>query len=406
MTEQELKKEIITLKNHNETLKNELSFLRSLSDNFMERLYAIMNNSHETIILFFNNDFSLEHANVGFKDLLGYGEDEFDSETHQANIRKLNESLQILSKSDIKRQTSFTEEIILQHYEGRKLFIKFHVSKVFNPLNEDKGYLYLGYDITLEKEMKLKLEKHNKELLIKNKKIEEANRYKTEFLSNITHELRTPLSGILGIMKLIKFLKIENSELDKNLNIIEGNAKNLLAIINQLLDISRIEAGKMTVSYTKIPLAMIVSDAEILAGSLLSNKPEVEFIRKVNDPAKMIYIDNGKIRQILTNLIGNAVKFTKTGNITLETLIDDDTLFISVSDTGIGIKKEDIDKIFKPFVQADGSITRKYGGTGLGLSITEKLTTLLNGKIQILSKFGKGTEFRLTFKLSKDPKND
>jgi len=179
----------------------------------------------------------------------------------------------------------------------------------------------------------------------------------------------------------------------ENLDIIESNSKNLLEIINQLLDISKIEAGKMSVSKSKIPLAMIIYEAEMLGAGLLSHKPEVEFIKEVEELNKIVYIDNSKVRQIINNLLGNAIKFTKKGYVKLKLSTDDNYLYISVTDTGIGIKEDEIDKIFKPFIQADPSITKEFGGTGLGLTITEKLVALLKGDIKVKSVVDQGTEF-------------
>ena len=392
--------EISKLKKQNEVLKNEIVFLRELSDNLMERLYAVMNNSYQTVIMFLRKNFFLEHVNAGFSNLLGYSEEFFDSEIHKSNMVIMQRVLEEKLGEHSDEVRGFTAEIVLKNIKGKKLTFQFHVSKMLTPLNEEKGFLFVGNDITLEKKMKVKLEHHNKELVSKNKKIEEANRYKTEFLNNITHELRTPLSGIIGVLKLIRSLGIDNDNLFRNLDIIESNSKNLLSIIKQLLDISRIEAGRMTVSYSKIPLMMIVYDAETLASSLLSDKPKVKFSKTIENPEKLIYFDHGKVRQILTNLIGNAVKFTAEGEISFFIAVENDRLIIRLTDTGIGIKKEDQEKIFHPFIQADGSITRSYGGTGLGLTITKKLVKLLDGTIKLKSEFGKGTEFKLSFKLS------
>jgi len=396
--------EVSRLTKQNEVLKNEILFLRELSDNLMERLYAVMNNSLQTVIMFFVKDFFLEHINAGFSSLLGYNEEFFDSEIHRSNVAVMKDVLKTKLSGSGADLRVFTEDIVLQDAKGKKLTFQFHISKMLTPFNEEKGFLFVGNDVTLEKKMKAKLEKRNRELISKNKKIEEANEYKTEFLNNITHELRTPLSGIIGILKLIRSLRIDNGDLNNNLDIIESNSKNLLSIINQLLDISRIEAGRMTVSNSMIPLMLIVYDAETLANALLTERPEVTFQKTVNQAEHMIYFDHGKIRQILTNLIGNAVKFTAKGEISFFIAVEQGKLIIKIKDSGIGIRKEDQKKIFNPFVQADGSITRGYGGTGLGLTITMKLVKLLKGTMKLKSEPGKGTEFTLSFKLPEKKK--
>ncbi len=405
LTVEELKQKIYKLQEKNSSLENELTFIKSLSDNFMEKLSAIMNNSEHTIILFFNMNFELEYLNLGFSGLLGYAEDKFDSEIHASNLAVFNKlKMKFSTRKSLQNVSAFTEEVELLTINNRLVHIRFNISKMVSLDEIDIGHLYFGYDVSLEKKMKIKLEKRNNQLILKNKKIEEANRYKTEFLNNITHELRTPLSGIIGILSLIDKLKIDNYKLNDNLKLIGSNSKNLLEIINQLLDISRIEAGRMTTSYSKVPLLMIIYDADNLAKPLLNNKPDLEFkaIYDEKDTKRIIYIDNGKLRQIIINIIGNAIKFTKKGTVSLDVRVkNDNKLIISIKDTGIGIKKDDLEKIFQPFVQADGSITTAYGGTGLGLTITQKLVKLLNGTMKVKSKFNHGTEFILNFNLKK-----
>ena len=408
LSKDELQKKIYKLQETNSRLENELSFIKSLSDNFMEKLSAIMNNSEHSIILFFDMDFELAYLNLGFSGLLGYAEDKFDSDIHSHNLSVFNKlKLKFTRKKSLKGVSAFTEEVELLTIKNKLVNFRFNISEIVSLDGIDNGHLYFGYDVTLEKKMKLKLQKRNNQLLLKNKKIEEANRYKTQFLNNITHELRTPLSGIIGVLSLIDRLKIDNEKLNDNLKIIGSNSKNLLEIINQLLDISRIEAGRMTTSYSKTPLLMVVYDADNLAKSLLNSKPEVKFkaIFDKSDTKRMIYIDNSKLRQIIINLIGNAIKFTKKGTVTLDVKVkNENRLIISILDTGIGIKKDDLKKIFQPFVQADGSITTAYGGTGLGLAITQKLVKLLNGTMKVKSTFNCGTEFILNFKLKKSNK--
>jgi len=391
---------IASLRQQVEILQNEYSFVKEVSDRLMDRLYSVMNNSHQTLIVFFDKNLLAEDFNNGFFELLGYKDDQLTEPFHQENLAVLTSLLADFVNRKQKSNNSRTEATLLNS-AGKKVEFTLYLSRIINPENEETGYLAIGYDITLQKKMKLKLENSNRLLITKNRKIEEANQYKTEFLNNITHELRTPLSGVIGVIKLIRTFKIEHEPLENNLKIIESNSKNLLAIINQLLDISRIEAGKMSVSYSKLPLGMLSFDAEMLAKPLLQDKPDVVFKADVKNPEQQILTDHGKLRQIITNLIGNAVKFTHQGEICFTVKTAGDRLEMTVKDSGIGIGKDDLERIFLPFVQADGSITRQYGGTGLGLTITTKLVKLLNGRIAVKSELGQGSEFILSFKLKK-----
>lgn len=391
------------LKKQVDLLQNEYNFVKDVSDRLFDRLYSVMNNSHQTLIVFFDKNLQAEDFNNGFFELLGYRESQLHESYHQHNLTILTDLLTKYIDSAKRKKNSHIETALL-HSSGKKVEFNIYLSRIINPVNEETGYLALGYDVTLQKRMKLKLENSNRLLISKNFKIEEANRYKTEFLNNITHELRTPLSGVIGVIKLIRSFKIEHEPLEHNIQIIENNSKNLLAIINQLLDISRIEAGKMNVSYSKLPIGMLSFDAEMLAKPLLHDKPAVVFRSDIKNPEQQILTDHGKLRQIITNLIGNAVKFTHQGEICFSARVIEDRLEMSVKDTGIGIAKTDLKRIFLPFVQADGSITRQYGGTGLGLTITNRLVKLLHGHISIKSTVGQGSEFILSFKLKQPDK--
>lgn len=389
---------IIDLKNQVDLLQNEYNFVKDVSDRLFDRLYSVMNNSHQTLIVFFDKNLQAEDFNNGFFELLGYNENQLNDSFHQYNLTVLTDLLKRFIAIGKQRKNSHIETALL-NASGKKVEFNIYLSKIINPVNEETGYLALGYDVTLQKKMKLKLENSNRLLISKNFKIEEANRYKTEFLNNITHELRTPLSGVIGVIKLIRGFKIVHEPLERNIQIIENNSKNLLAIINQLLDISRIEAGKMNINYSKLPIGMLSFDAEMLANPLLHDKPSVIFRTDIKNPEQQILTDHGKLRQIITNLIGNAVKFTHQGEICFSVRVNENRLEMSIKDTGIGIAKADLKRIFLPFVQADGSITRQYGGTGLGLTITNRLVKLLNGQISIRSTVGQGSEFILSFKL-------
>ena len=225
----------------------------------------------------------------------------------------------------------------------------------------------------------------------------EANRHKSEFLANITHELRTPLQSILGYSEVVKEMLEDEGiyDCDQDIEKITHNADHLLTLINSILDISKIEAGKMDISNQNINIKSLLDRAVDTVVPLIeknNNRLEVN----ADDAEQDILIDEKKLFQILLNLLSNAAKFTSNGVITLSASIDAEQLLISVSDTGIGISKEQQEIIFEPFRQIDGSETRQFFGTGLGLSITMHFTDLLGGTMSLESESDKGSCFTVS----------
>jgi signal transduction histidine kinase/CheY-like chemotaxis protein len=239
-----------------------------------------------------------------------------------------------------------------------------------------------------------------KEIEEKSERAEEANRLKSEFLSNMSHELRTPLNSILGLANLMAegIAGRINEKQKEYIEIIERNGKNLLQLINDILDLSKIESGKVEMSISKIQFKRFIESVSGSIMPLIERKGLSLAIDAADDI--FIYCDVDKLRQILINLIGNAAKFTEKGRISISVTVEKgelhDRVIIKVSDTGIGIPADAIDYIFEPFRQVDGSLTRQYNGTGLGLNICYNLVKLIGGKIEVESEQGKGSTFTVT----------
>ncbi|MBT3635172.1 MAG: response regulator [Candidatus Marinimicrobia bacterium] len=236
----------------------------------------------------------------------------------------------------------------------------------------------------------------NIELESQRQQVEEANRLKSQFLSNMSHELRTPLNSILTLSKVLidQTQEILSTEQSHYLEIIERNGKQLLQLINDILDLSRIEAGFAELHINSFNISStILGIAESL--SPLAHKKNLEL--KANIPEDIPYLESDelKIHRILTNIVGNAIKFTEAGSVIIDVSFDTDSLVVKVKDTGIGIHPDMISSIFREFHQVDSSLSRSYEGTGLGLAIVYKSTQLLEGDIAVESNFGEGSTFTL-----------
>ena len=248
------------------------------------------------------------------------------------------------------------------------------------------------------------IEERNLEIGQKAEALELSTKYKSEFLANMSHELRTPLNSIL----LLSRLMAENEEMDREhqeyASVIQSSGQGLLSLIDEILDLSKIEAGKMELDRTNIKIDEIINDLSSLFKQVAKEKGLSLILDKSNTIPEYFHTDRMRLEQILNNLLSNAIKFTANGSVKLQ--IDKDeqlnALVFKVTDTGVGIAPDKLAMVFEAFQQADGSTRRKYGGTGLGLSISRELAKLLGGFIDLKSEENKGSTFTLTLPIDKD----
>ncbi len=239
------------------------------------------------------------------------------------------------------------------------------------------------------------------EIQEKNQQLEIANRHKSQFLANVSHELRTPLNAIIGFTRIV-LRKVEGQipELQiENLKKVLISSEHLLGLINGLLDLAKIESGKMEVFVQSFKIDEIVQVATSTVEPMLKSG-RVKLVKEIAPDLPPLNTDRDKLKQVVLNLLSNAAKFTEKGEIKVSASRENESMKLIVSDTGIGMKQEALDYIFEEFRQVDMSTTRKYGGTGLGLAIVKKLVNLLGGDISVESEVGKGSKFTITMPIN------
>jgi PAS domain S-box-containing protein len=308
---------------------------------------------------------------------------------------------------------------------GRALPAEVHSSKILNARGETTAIVSVLHDLTqfvenqrlaaelrafneqLEDRIRLatiELEERNKQLEWQSSELEKASRLKSEFLAAMSHELRTPLNVIIGYTSLMReriYGDLSDAQ-DDTLQKVYITSQHLLALINDVLDLSKIEAGKMPLHLEQVDLGAMISDLSETIMPMVRKK-QLVYENVVADDVPRIITDRTKLKQILLNLLSNAIKFTPKGRVRIEAKHVDSRVTIRVIDSGIGIKPEHLEVIFDDFRQLDQSHTREYGGTGLGLSITRNLLALLGGSITVESKYGDGSLFTIDLPVELDP---
>ncbi len=306
-----------------------------------------------------------------------------------------------LARFDPRTQAEHTPYVVRYR---RKDGTTFHGETVSTLLRDADGkvlgHLGLIRDVTLRRQADLELRRAKEQA-------ESANQIKSEFLSVVSHEIRTPMNAALGMLTLLYDTTLSKDQ-RSYVETAQGSGKILLTLLNDILDISKIEAGKLELESTALyPSDVVESVVDLLYTR--AHEKEIElFVQIPPDVPNALRGDPGRLRQVLLNLVGNAIKFTEHGSVTVRAELDSETddqakVQFSVLDTGIGISETNQQRLFSEFVQLDGSYSRKYGGSGLGLAISKRLVEMMGGSIDVHSRVGEGSEFRFWLPLDKQP---
>ncbi len=260
------------------------------------------------------------------------------------------------------------------------------------------GNMILLRDITKQKTADEAVKQSNRELARARDEALQASRTKSAFLANMSHELRTPLNAIIGYSEMLEEDAVNSGQVEdvEDIRKISNAGHHLLGLINDILDLSKIEAGKMDLYIEKFNVVSVVNSTESVLRSEVKKNNNVLVVHCPQDIGQL-KADQGRLKQVLTNLLSNALKFTENGTIRLDVLRDSigakEMIVFRISDTGIGMSREQQESIFQYFAQADPSVTRKYGGTGLGLAISQQFCHMMGGNITVESVPGKGSVF-------------
>jgi len=256
----------------------------------------------------------------------------------------------------------------------------------------------------INQEIEKRIIERTAELAAAMEKAQAADRIKSAFLATMSHELRTPLNSIIGFTGILLRERVGtlNEEQKKQLTMVRSSSQHLLALINDVLDISKIEAGQLTLARDDVDMRQIIEKV-VQSSRPLTDAKGLEMGLEVDPELNTVSGDGRRLEQILLNLVSNAIKFTETGSVKIVCKTDADSIITSVIDTGIGIKPEDMETVFETFRQIDSGLSRKYEGTGLGLSISKRLVALMGGRLWVTSSWGSGSTF--SFSLPKERGN-
>lgn len=395
---EELESRVSLRTNELENSNRELKFAEKTIKESEQRLKDILN--HAPILVYINDlEGRYIFVNREFERVTGLSFDYVIGKTDMDLFTADKAEINIAQNSKVIE----TQQVqIFENTSQIKNDIHYFVNIIF-PIANSNNHIYAtsgwALDITDRKNVEDALKKAKE-------KAESADYLKSAFLATMSHELRTPLNSIIGFTGIVLkgLAGALNAEQTKQLNMVKGSGQHLLALINDVLDISKIEAGELVVTYK--PFDFNKSLNKVLAIlQPLAEKKGLLLYSYISPLVNIVISDERRVEQIFLNIINNAIKFTEKGFIDINCEKQDNSILIKISDTGIGIAKENMDKLFKPFSQIDSGLTRNHEGTGLGLSICKKLLDKLGGSIRIESAIDSGSIFTILLPISREETN-
>lgn len=335
----------------------------------------------------------IEFVNPAFIETTGYSmEDSIGKKTSMLNSGDHPQSLYAEMWKTINEGKKWIGELINKRKNGEKFWVLNSISPIRNNEGVITNFVAMHADISAHKKLE-------RDLIIAKENAEEANKAKSEFLANMSHEIRTPMNAILGFSEAL-YHKLDSSQHQKMIKSVLSSGNLLLSLLNDILDLSKIEAGKLEISTQPVDLRNIIQDIKLLFTDKAHKKGLEINSHVVNDFPDVIELDEIRIKQVIFNLVGNAIKFTHKGYVNIKVDFinrksNKGDLIIEVKDTGIGIPKSQQEIIFEVFRQQSGQSNRKYGGAGLGLAISKRLVEKMNGNIEVSSEINKGSNFKI-----------
>ncbi len=392
---EESNKKVMLINNDLKSSNNELSkqkefFNRQHSDS--EKFYKILVQSANDGISFYDEEWKLKYANVAFYSLIGNDQERYSLlsvDQLEELIHPDDRGYHELRKQNIKTHGIFETELRVRHPEGHYVNLSTRSVSVRNDNGDLIGALTISRDIT-------RLKQVHEDLIKANIEAEASNRLKSSFLANISHEIRTPLNSVVGFSNLLLANDITNKVKEEYIENINHNSEKLLQIIGDIIDLSRLESSQIEITYEETSLNVIVNEVIEESRKIIKRNEKSIILNVKNnfvDSADLIFTDRVWLKRVLSHLMDNAIKFTLDGSVELSYLRENNDIVFIIRDTGIGINKENLGRIFEEFRQEIDGHHRPFEGLGIGLTLAKEVVERMGGKIFVKSEKGIGSEF-------------
>jgi PAS domain S-box-containing protein len=355
------------------------------SDKFYEMLVQSANDS----ISFYDRDWNLKYANSAFYTMIGYDRDSYNSLNLPDLTHPDDHDYQLRKEQSLVNNGFFETELRLRHKAGHYVNLSTRSVTVRSDSGEVLGALTISRDIT-------RLKQVHEDLIKANIGAEASNRLKSNFLANISHEIRTPLNSVVGFSNLLLTNNLTNEVKEEYIEQINHNSEKLLQIIGDIIDLSRLESSQIEITYEEASLSAIVNEIIEEARQIIrrNEKPIILNVKNhFEDVGDLIFTDRIWLKRVLNHLMDNAVKFTLDGYVEFSYLLENQNVVFKIRDTGIGINKENLGRIFEEFRQEFDGHHRPFEGLGIGLTLAKEVIERMGGKIVVVSEKGVGSEF-------------